>query len=279
MFRQIIVNFGVRIVAAVLSFLIIVLLSQALGAEGKGICTRYVVVISNALIFCDLLGGPPLVYLSSRYKITNMLFPSYLWSAATSCIVICVFIALKQIDQKEFVQLAGLSFLNSCIAINQNILSGRQHFGKLNVIIFFQSVLAFAGLKVLFVLSAATTENYLYSLYIAWAFSASLGLFFIFSIRDTAPKISFPEFFTQAIKYGFINAAGHIIQFFNQRLSYFFLNEKSLGIFSNAVSLGESVWMVSNSIATVQYGKVSNTTDKSKAEKISFVLLKINLLL
>jgi O-antigen/teichoic acid export membrane protein len=279
MVRQIIFTFGIRFCSAVLNFLVIVLLSQGLGPEGKGICTKYIAIISNALIFCDLLGGPAIVYLAARNRVKSMILPAYTWSALTSGIVISVFFLLGQIDLSEMLHLVVLSFINSCIAIHQNILSGRMKFGKVNLLVFLQALLTFAFLKLQFSTAGAVPANYIYSLYFAWGLTALLGIFFVLSLQDTAQKIPVFTFLRSAFNAGVINQLGHILQFFNQRLSYFLLGENPLGIFSNAVSVGESAWMIPNSIAGVQYGKVSNTEDKVFAGKISLVLLKLNLVL
>ncbi len=277
MLRPIIFTFLVRIVSAVLNFLVIVVLSQELGTEGKGICAKYIAIIANALIFCDFLGGPPLVYLLARHRITNILVPTYLWSAVTSVVVMYFFMLAGQIDSNEFIYLSVLSFLNSCIAIHQNILAGKMQFFKLNVILLLQTVLLFFSLRYFISLTGPHTIDYIWALAIAWGLSALIGFLFIINLDNSGGKISLRKFLGSAFGFGFINISGHTLQYLNQRLSFFLMNNRLLGVFSNAVQIGESVWIISNSIASVQYGKISNTEKKDYAERISLVLLKINL--
>ncbi|MFN6040046.1 MAG: hypothetical protein ACK452_16370 [Bacteroidota bacterium] len=284
MIRPIIFTFFVRLCSAVLNFLIIVILSQELGSEAKGICTKYITIVTNALIFCDLIGGPALVYLSAKYKPVSFLLPSYLWSILTSALTIYAFYIFGQIKSSELGFMLILSFLNSCIAIHQNILSGKQKFYHLNIVILLQSLLIFLSLQGLLKISSEyfnsnSPEIYVMALGFSWGISALIGFFFIISLDQSGEKMAIEKMITSAFRYGFLNVLGHFLQFFNQRLSYFLLPDKSLGVFSNATSIGESLWMISNSIATVQYGKISNMEDKIKAEKLSLLFFKINFLL
>ena len=285
MIRSVVFSFIVRFASAVLNFLVIVLLSNVLGSEGKGICSRYITIIANALIFCDFIGGPPLVFMAAKYRVSNILLPSYLWSALTSLITIYVFYLLGQFPENELPVMMILSFLNSCIAIHQNILSGKMKFLQLNIVILIQSLVLFLTLKYFFRISGEVFElapapvHYLMALGVSYGAGSLIGFLFIVFLEKTGERVRLISFLSEAFRYGFVNILGHALQFINQRLSYFFLQPQSLGVFSNASSIGESLWLIPNSIATVQYGKVSNMPDKKAAEQVSLFFLKLNLLL
>ena len=80
-------------------------------------------------------------------------------------------------------------------------------------------------------------------------------------------------------KYGFLNQTGHFVQFFNLRLSYYlldyYIDEGRVGVFSNAVSLAEAIWIISNSIALVQYARIANADDRAYAQRLTLNLGKI----
>jgi O-antigen/teichoic acid export membrane protein len=80
-------------------------------------------------------------------------------------------------------------------------------------------------------------------------------------------------------KYGFLNQTGHFVQFFNLRLSYYLLNAYvdagQVGVYSNAVSLAEALWIIANSIALVEYARISNSTDKAYNQRLTLDLAKI----
>ena len=84
-------------------------------------------------------------------------------------------------------------------------------------------------------------------------------------------------------KYGFLNQTGHFVQFFNLRLSYYLLDNYigrgEVGVFSRSVSLAEAIWIISSSIALVQYARISNADDRAYAQKLTLDLSKICLVI
>jgi O-antigen/teichoic acid export membrane protein len=76
---------------------------------------------------------------------------------------------------------------------------------------------------------------------------------------------------------------GNILQFFNYRLSYYFIEvfmgRAALGVYSVGVQLSESVWLVSRSIAMVQYTRISNEKDRNYAARVTLSLTKITFLI
>jgi O-antigen/teichoic acid export membrane protein len=82
--------------------------------------------------------------------------------------------------------------------------------------------------------------------------------------------------------YGFQNQLAHVFQLLSFRISYFFLErdcgEAEVGIYSNAVSVIESIWMISTSISLWQYAKISNSTDVNYTKNITEQLTKYGLL-
>jgi O-antigen/teichoic acid export membrane protein len=67
------------------------------------------------------------------------------------------------------------------------------------------------------------------------------------------------------------------------RLSYYFINyyvsKSAVGIYSNAISIIESIWLISRSISMVQNARIANSTDIDYSVKITLNLLKISFLL
>lgn len=78
--------------------------------------------------------------------------------------------------------------------------------------------------------------------------------------------------------FGSLAQLGNIIQYLNYRFSFFILNEYSglaaVGIYSVSVTLVETVWIVSGSIALVEYSKISNIRDNEHARRLAIKLSK-----
>ena len=92
---------------------------------------------------------------------------------------------------------------------------------------------------------------------------------------------SMKEMVKMCFKLGGSNQLAHIVQFMNLRLSYYLLDHFSsqgdLGVFSNGVSLAESVLLISNSITLVQYSKIVNNKDSAQSAELTIRLSKMSL--
>jgi O-antigen/teichoic acid export membrane protein len=97
-------------------------------------------------------------------------------------------------------------------------------------------------------------------------------------------KISFKNIgatFYEAIRKGFIVQTGNIAQMFNYRLSFYILDHfhiggrKEVGIYSVAVSAAEALWLISQSVSLVLYGRISNSNDIRHSRKLTIALIKI----
>jgi len=73
---------------------------------------------------------------------------------------------------------------------------------------------------------------------------------------------------------------GNVIQYLNYRLSYFILNHyttyANVGIYSVGVMISESIWLISSSIATVQYSKIANINDLNYSRDLTLKLAKLS---
>lgn len=92
--------------------------------------------------------------------------------------------------------------------------------------------------------------------------------------------------FKRMIGYGMKAQVGNLVQLLNYRVNIFIINYflaiDQVGIYSNAVALGETLWQVSGSIATVIFPMTSGSKNKeelkyfiNKVTRISFSLILI----
>jgi O-antigen/teichoic acid export membrane protein len=65
---------------------------------------------------------------------------------------------------------------------------------------------------------------------------------------------------------GFYNQLAHVLQLLSFRASYYILEqykgEAAVGVFSNASSITESIWLIATSISLWQYAVISNAQDQ-----------------
>ena len=66
MVRKILGNFGVRLLSAIMNLMIAIVVSQYLGATGKGEQSLVLTMIAIVTIFDNMVGGASIVYLTNK---------------------------------------------------------------------------------------------------------------------------------------------------------------------------------------------------------------------
>ncbi|NVN95154.1 MAG: oligosaccharide flippase family protein [Bacteroidetes bacterium] len=279
-------TFSIKLASAICNLLIAIFVSRYLGAIGKGEQSIVLTTISFILIFVNIAGGATLVYLTPRFKISHLIFLSYVWSLFTA-IAFYIILYFFNIVERDFVgHICLLSLINSYAAINSNILLGKEKVNASNLVNLAQPLFMLIALFSFFVfVKKADVISYIYSLYIAYFLSFLLSILLLKKdkefafVQDSNWKITLYAMFS----FGFFNQLSHITSMLNARLSYYLLTKykgaDQLGIYSNGVSLTEAVWMVSGSMAMVQYARIANSYDKKYAQELTVNLTKISLLI
>jgi O-antigen/teichoic acid export membrane protein len=279
-------TFSIKLASAIFNLLIAIVVSRYLGAAGKGEQSLVLTTISFILIFENIAGGAVLVYLGSRFKTSVLISLSYLWSVLIG--IAFYFILLQfEIVKTEFVfAVCLLSVINSFAANNANILLGKEKINSSNWVNFIQPFFTLISL-LFFVVSYKETSVYSYinSLYIAYISAFFLSLFLLFKANvgdNTSKENSWLLTLKTMFALGFYNQLSHITSLLNMRLSYYLLEKyqstETLGIYSNGVSLTEAIWMVSGSMAMVQYSKIANSDNKQYSQQLTVNMTKISLL-
>ncbi len=284
MFKRIATTFGTRFVTAIINFLVVVAVSRFLGPAGKGEQGIIITTVALILLFSNILGGASLVYLAPRYRIRQLILPSYGWSVLCGLVWWLVLDATVLVPHEWALHIAVLSVINSWASINTNLLIGREHIGKSNlvnllqslaVIVTFTGLVAFSELRDIRAYFAALYVSYLCMLLISLLFLAPLR-------RSAAPALkSYRQLIRDLFAYGFVNQLAHIAQLLSFRISYYLLEGfagiESVGVYSNGVSIMEAVWMISGSIALVQYSTIANSTDKGYSQQLTARFIRLSL--
>lgn len=284
MFGKILNTFGTKILVALLNLTIAIVISQVLGDSGKGVQSLVLTNISFILIFSEIVCGASLVYLTSRHEFSKLLAPSLLWALLMGAVMgLVISLFTPGLDRVLAIHTALLSFVSSFANIHFRILIGKEEVKKANVNTLLQPFMLLVTLLVYYLLlGKRDIYGYIIALYVAYLSSSVLGAF---QLREEYKSLrwypfgEYKEALKDLFKYGFLNQTGHFVQFFNLRLSYYLLNAYvdtgHVGVYSNAVSLAESIWIISNSIALVQYARISNSADKAYNQTLTLNLGKI----
>jgi O-antigen/teichoic acid export membrane protein len=196
----------------------------------------------------------------------------------------CILLVFPFVEYKYALHIALLAAINSFTAVNCSVLLGKENIKASNIIGFFQVFITVVTLLIVFFTKyALNIYGYLDSLYAAYIGSFILSLFFLLPYRSDKGNddIPYPKAIAMLFRFGFLNQLAHISQLLSFRVSYYFLDSyagyQAVGIYSNAVSI-ESVWMISSSIAVVQYSRIANTTDNKTNQNLTAEFVRISLL-
>ena len=286
-FKKILNTFGTKIVAAALNFLIAIIISQTLGDTGSGTQSLIVATIAFILIFSEIVCGASIIYLAPRHSFKKILVASVVWAALIAVVMgFGIRMFYPKLEPDLVVHVAILSFISSLSNINFRFLVGKEEIQKANYNTLLQPVLLTLTLVLYhFILKREGIYGYLIGLYAAYGGTFLLGIWMLrneyANLRHDKDK-DYKPVLKDLFKYGFLNQTGHFVQFFNLRLSYYLLDSYigrgQVGVFSRSVSLAESIWIISNSIALVQYARIANADDRHYSQKLTLDLGKICLL-
>ena len=288
MFKKILNTFGTKILAAALNLLIAIIISQTLGDTGSGTQSLILTSITFILIFSEIVCGASIVYLAPRHSFKKILVASVIWSGLIAIVMgFCIRLFYPKLDQDLVLHVAILSFISSLSNINFRLLVGKEEIQKANYNTLLQPVLLTLTLVVYYIILKRTDiYGYVIGLYAAYFGTFLLG---VWMLRKDYAQLSndkdrtYGPVLKDLFKYGFLNQTGHFVQFFNLRLSYYLLDSYigrgQVGVFSRSVSLAEAIWIISNSIALVQYARIANADDRAYSQKLTLDLSKICLVI
>ncbi len=283
MFKKIINTFGTKFLSGILNFLIAAIISQAVGDVGKGEQSLLLTAITFILIFSDIVSGSSLVYLAPKHNFSKLILPAYLWSVLVGlCAAVTVPLFEHDLSAAIVLHVCALSALASISSVNANILIGRERVPAANYVNLWQPVALLGTLCLCyFHFHILNINAYIIALYVAYGGSWLGGLFLLrkeFRGFHFQPFNEYRDVLKDLFKYGFLNQTSHFVQFFNLRLSYYllaaYIDKGSTGVFSNAVSLAEAIWIISRSIALVQYARIANAQDEQYSQKLTLHLGK-----
>jgi len=270
---------------ALLGFAVVIIAARIFGAEGYGTIVLVVLGITFIQLVNSFIGGPALVYLVPRHNVFNLFVLSYVWALVVAVIGSNVLAFTERIPPEYRHETIMLSLLSNWISVNMMILIGKQKIGFYNAISVVQTALIFISILIFtFLLKKDHVDYYIFALFISYAltFLVSLKAIRRYIVFTNLKHIGRPV--KPIFHYGGLMQLASIIQFFNYRLSYYLLqsyfDKAEVGKFAVGVQLAEGMWLISKSVALVQYSRISNEKgNEAYAKQVSLLFLKFTLLI
>ncbi len=277
-------TFIVRVLTAVLSIIVEIVIARVLGPGRQGI---YALAVLLPITLFTLTGFG--INISSQFYIPKkkyspaevfgndiaIIFLLSIFSVFIGSIII-LFWGVKIFpgvgEGYLFLALSLIPF-NFFFDIISSVLLGMQKITKYNIVSFLQSFI-FLSLTVVLLLGLRLgVKASILAQIFSFVFSGII-LFFV-TLKETKTLILKlnKNYFKDSFVYGFKNYFGAALNFLHYRIDMFliniFINPFAVGIYFVAVELAEGIWLVSQSTATVFFPAVSAETDEKKIKEFA----------
>ncbi|MBO7074047.1 MAG: polysaccharide biosynthesis C-terminal domain-containing protein [Bacteroidales bacterium] len=299
MIRKIFGTFGTRVLNAICNFVTLWFGTHYLGAEAWGIGGIVLLDVSLLLIGVEFLAGSGLIYFTPRKSYRTLFKISYIWSAlivAFYALLMYLFSFIPESFGHHFAKFFGesaefvpegyhgmvllLVFVYSLHNFNLTTMLGKERVGTNNILFIIQFMTQMCSMLIyIFVFDIRDANAFVYSFLTGYIVSYICGLTQIWPYLKDPVEDSLWDTIKEMFKFGTIIQLSTLVTMLNRRLSFLiikgFWGDAKVGVYSAASQVSEAPKMIGQSIAMVQFSKISNLTDNDLAAKITVQLLKI----
>lgn len=299
MLKKIFGTFGTRVLNAICNFVTLWFGTHYLGAEAWGIGGIVLLDVSLLLIGVEFLAGSGLIYFTPRKSYRTLFKISYIWSAlivAFYALLMYLFSFIPESFGHHFAKFFGegaefvpegyhgmvllLVFVYSLHNFNLTTMLGKERVGTNNILFIIQFMTQMCSMLVyIFVFDIRDANAFVYSFLTGYIVSYICGLTQIWTYLKDPVEDSLWDTIKEMFKFGTIIQLSTLVTMLNRRLSFLiikgFWGDAKVGVYSAASQVSEAPKMIGQSIAMVQFSKISNLTDNDLAAKITVQLLKI----
>lgn len=272
MIRLLVSTFALKSISALINVGITLLTAYKLGVELRGELSFFLLGIAIINMFQDIAGGPSLTYFASRTKTKPLLLLALFWILICTLILTPILVALEFTTTSNLLIFILLSILQGCLSALQAFFLGSGGVSVANWIEFTRTTLTFLPIAgCILLLNSLTLETTIFSYFIGFSGATILGIYQLTTRhyhQSTETNEKETHSFTTIFSYGLKVQLNNMSQLINYRYVYFLIHDllgnKALGIYSVAVSIAETIWIISKSIATVYYSKIVTIQEKTQ---------------
>ncbi|MCX6283401.1 MAG: polysaccharide biosynthesis C-terminal domain-containing protein [Bacteroidetes bacterium] len=289
MFRKIIGTIGTRVISAFLTLLISVLNARFLGAENVGTIFLITLSVTYIQLFNNFIGGGALVYMTPRASFFKLFVSSYAWTLGITIIGTLLFYYtgtlsrhLEVIPHGYFTQVLALAFVMSFTSANYMLLLGKEKVEAYNILTILQIiVLIICLVAAVFLFHVRTVMAYYWAILISYLISFLFSFFPLLKFLKAEPLTGLKPIFRAMFRFGTYSQFANIFQLMNYRIGYymvdFWFGRAALGVMGLGFSISEGLWIISRSLAMVQFTRISNAMDFNYSVQLTLILSKITI--
>mgnify|MGYP000853808854 FL=1 len=276
MIKKLLFTAFARLIGAAATLFMVVAGASLLGPEQYGRVALFLLAVTILALATDLVTGG-MVYFASRYPQRALLIRSYMWTVLIAGLATLIGLVLSKFPVLyEIIVPAGtaphiiiVAVLASFCATHQNILLGLEKIKQYNISVILQyMVLPPTFILLIWWSGSAKLQHYIYSLYLSYIVGWLVAAFFSRRFALPAIQYSIGNLNKEIFIYTSATQLANLTQLGSRRISYYFINgllgSSALGIYNAAVQLTEGIRMITQSIALVQFGHISNDHNEEK---------------
>ena len=265
--NNIIQTIGGKSAILLLNFVIVVLSTRLWGTDGRGAIALFVANVGLITSVSNIFTGSSVAYYLSKWGLSKLTFQAYLWVFLIAAILGVVF----HIYDKETPSLLlfFVAVLVGFTTFHSYVFIGNQRIGYYNLITIIQPVFQTGAMLLFFYYVERSYFAFFYGMIVSYVLVFIISLFLNGKTDEIISWRLDKSVIKETFLFGWQIELSNFLQFFNYRLSFYFLNyyigASTLGVFSVGVTISEAIWIVSRSIALVQYSNVLKQGDTKES--------------
>ena len=269
-------TFLTKVAILLLNFGTVALTTRLWGAEGRGFISLFIADLQLIAILTNVFTGSSVSYYISKLGRDKLMSQAYLITFLLSGVASVILSLIGKGSNLPLLLFIVATFLGY-VTFHNSLYIGTQKINYFNLMSILQPLLL-----LLFTITFNHTfkrfDIHLESEYYAYFYGQILSIIIVLILCHilTRKTIGSTFHFTldketvkKSFDFGWQTELSNLLQFFNYRLSYYFLGMlsgiASVGIFSVGVMLSEAIWTVSKSISVVQYSNVLKQGDNGES--------------
>ena len=282
--RHILGTIGTRVISAGVSVLLLLLHANYLGDDGLGTIALIVLAVSLASMVAYVIGGGVLVYFTPRASIPRLLMPAYAWGISSLMLVVFLLYFLKLIPNGYLLAVLLIATLEVLAYNHHSLLIGKERIPESNQFFLMRMLLLGGGVTIgILLFDMRDPWVYVYAILLANTSWAILGFWALRKeIFQQKEWVWDKKLIRKMLKLGLFSQSGNGLQLLNYRLDVYLLEAffpvkalSLIGQYSAANQVGESLWIIPRSIASVQYSRIANSEDSTAARRLSLRMMGI----
>jgi O-antigen/teichoic acid export membrane protein len=243
----------IKVFSAILSFLLIVAISQLMEVADRGVCSLYLVVVVVVMIVSDFAGGATAAYQLNHFEAYELFIFQRNWSFVPGIVVPIFFWLTGYINLSDALMLIPASWFYTNWNMLQHLWLGKQQFKIFNAFTLGVPAVSLALFTLIWALGLHNRAAYLLALVGSWGIAFLVSWVLFMKKQDTKLITPGKVIFKKVIAAAGTNQLGHLAGLLHSRLIFLLLPATTLGVYSNALTLAEACFMVPGSLGQVVY--------------------------